>query len=213
MRIRPTRWRGPSAWFVAAALLATVAWFGTIRAAATGHTIDVLVAAEDLPLGVDLTVHQRVRVAHIPVDGALAGMLTTMEQVGGRVTAVPLGAGEPITDASLGGAIGRAPAPLVPGERAMSVPAAAAGAALPVLVPGARVDIVTSFGDRNGGQDVVRGAEVITTQLPDSGVGGTGEGAILIRVLEADALRLSEALDRAAGVRVLPRPSDEAVGR
>jgi hypothetical protein len=95
----------------------------------------------------------------------------------------------------------------------MAVPASAAGAALPVLVPGAQVDIVTSLGDRSGGQDVVRGAEVITTQLPDAGSGGAGEGAILLRLPEADALRLSGALDRGAGVRVLPRPAQEAVAR
>lgn len=213
MTMRRGRWRGPSAWFVMAALLATVAWFGTIRAAATGEVIEVLVASDDQPVGADLTAGNRVKLARIPADGVLTGMLTTVEQIGGRVTAVPLEAGEPITDASLGGALGRVPAPLAPGERAMSVPASAAGAALPVLVPGARVDIVTSLGDRNGGQDVVRGAEVITTQLPDAASGGTDEGAILLRVLEQDALRLSGALDRGAGVRVLPRPAQEAVQR
>jgi Flp pilus assembly protein CpaB len=194
-------------------LLATVAWFGTIRAAATGDVMEVLVASNDLPVGADLAAESRVRLARIPADAVLTGMLTTVEQLGGRVTAVPLGAGEPITDASLGGALGRVPAPLAPGERAMSVPASAAGAALPVLVPGAQVDIVTSLGDRSGGQDVVRGAEVITTQLPDAGSGGAGEGAILLRLPEADALRLSGALDRGAGVRVLPRPAQEAVAR
>jgi Flp pilus assembly protein CpaB len=213
MTMRRTRWRGPSAWFVGAALLATVAWFGTIRAAATGEVMEVLVASNDLPVGADLAAESRVRLARIPADAVLTGMLTTVEQLGGRVTAVPLGAGEPITDASLGGALGRVPAPLAPGERAMSVPASAAGAALPVLVPGAQVDIVTSLGDRSGGQDVVRGAEVITTQLPDAGSGGAGEGAILLRLPEADALRLSGALDRGAGVRVLPRPAQEAVAR
>jgi len=211
MRIRRPHWRGPSGWFVAAGLLATVAWFGTIRAAATGDVIDVLVAAEDLPVGVDLTVDRHVRLVHVPANDALAGMLTQVEQIDGRLTAVPLGAGEPITDAALGGARGRSPAPLARGERAMSVPASAAGAALAVLVPGARVDIVTSLHDRSGGQDVVRGAEVITTQIPDMGVGATTEGAILLRVSVADALRLSSALDRGAGVRVLPRPADEAV--
>jgi Flp pilus assembly protein CpaB len=213
MTMRRPRWRGPSAWFVGAALLATVAWFGTIRAAATGEVMEVLVASNDLPVGADLAAESRVRLARIPADAVLTGMLTTVEQLGGRVTAVPLGAGEPITDASLGGALGRVPAPLAPGERAMSVPASAAGAALPVLVPGAQVDIVTSLGDRSGGQDVVRGAEVITTQLPDAGSGGAGEGAILLRLPEADALRLSGALDRGAGVRVLPRPAQEAVAR
>ena len=51
-------------------------------------------------------------------------------------------------------------------------------------------------------------AEVIA-QTTASGVDGSaGEGgAILLRVGERDALRLTAALDRAGGVRLLPRPT------
>ncbi len=207
------RGRRPSAWFAAAAVLGSVAWFGTMRAAVNGETAEVIVAALDLPIGSRLATEGQVRRVAVPAQAVLPGMLSDLGQVGPRLTAVPIAAGEPITDSVLGGQVGHIPAPLAPGERAMSVPASAAGAALPVLVPGARVDIVASLGDSGESQSVVRAAEVITTHLPDDSVGQSDDGAILLRVLEADALRLSGALDRGAGVRVLPRPTQEVIAR
>jgi Flp pilus assembly protein CpaB len=202
--------RRSSAWFLLAGALAAAAWFGTVRAGARGESVDVLVAARDLAVGSAPDSPGNAAWVAVPASGVLPGMVSDPGAVGARRLAVPLGAGEPITDASLGGAIGRMPAPLQLGERAISVPAPAAGAALPVLVPGVRVDIVASLGDRGAAVIVVRGAEVIGVQTPGDEF-GSGEGSVLMRVRAADALRLSAAIDRAVGVRILPRPSAEEI--
>lgn len=197
--------RRPSAWFLAAALLAVVAAVGTMRAAARGEQVQVVVAARDLPVGAALTDAADVRLQWVPADMRLEGLHADVASLAGRVAAVPIAAGEPITDAASGGRRDIPPQPLAAGERAISVPASAAGAALPVLVPGARVDVLGALGEAGEAQVVVRAAEVITVQGPVEQQVGTDAGAVLLRVREADALRLSGALDRGAGVRLLPR--------
>lgn len=201
------RWgrRRPSPWFAAAAILALLAALGTMRAAASGERAPILVAAEDLAVGDDLSDPARLRVVQVPAGAKLPGLLTDAAAIAGRRLAVPVARDEPLTDAALGGRPGIIPAPLAAGERAVSVPASAAGAALPVLVPGARVDVVGALADNAETQVVVEGAEVIVQQVAVDPGAGSDVGAILLRVSATDALRLSAALDRATGVRVLPR--------
>jgi hypothetical protein len=72
------------------------------------------------------------------------------------------------------------------------------------------VDVVASNADglAPAARVVVADAEVIA-QTAAAGVdtaGGEG-GAILLRLRERDALQLTAALDRAGGVRLLPRPA------
>lgn len=201
--------RRPSAWFVAAALLASVASIGTLRAAARTATEQVLVAARELSVGSDPTIDGALAVTRIPAGATLPGMLATVSEVASRRLVVPLQPGEPLTEAVLGGPVGAISGPLGDGERAISIPGSAAGAALTVLVPGARIDIVGPTRADGPARAIVRGAEVISVQPGDDG-GQYDAAAILVRVSEADALALSGALDRSAtGVRVLPRPYAE----
>ena len=204
--------RRPSAWFVAAGVLAIAAGLLTMRAAAVGTpTVSVVVAAEPIAVGWRLDDPEVVlTLTPVPVHALLPGMVRAFDEIRGRTVAVPIAPGEPVTQATLGGVPGLAPPPLAAGERGLSVPIAAAGAAAAVLVPGARVDVVASNaeGPMAAAKVVVSDAEVIA-QTTASGVDGSaGEGgAILLRVGERDALRLTAALDRAGGVRLLPRPT------
>ena len=182
-----------------------------MRAAAVHTpTVGVVVAAEPIATGVRLDDPEAVLVlAPVPAEAVLPGMARAYDEVRGRTVAVPIAPGEPVTQAALGGSPGLGPPPLAVGERGLSVPVAAAGAAAAVLVPGARVDVVASNLDGAAeARVVVADAEVIAQTSP-AGVdgGGSDGGAILLRVGERDALRLTAALDRAGGVRLLPRPA------
>ncbi len=208
--------RRPTGWFAVAVVLAAVAGLMTMRAAATDTpTATVLVAAVDLQVGVRLDPPDRyLAVAAIPTAGVLPGMARDLDAVRGRVVAVPVGAGEPVTQATLGGSPGVGAGPLRVGQRAVSVPAAAAGAAAAVLVPGVRVDVLAPALDRSGdARVVVADAEVLAQTPPPGADAAVAEGgALLLRVDERDALRLSAALDMGGGVRVLARPVEPLTG-
>jgi Flp pilus assembly protein CpaB len=201
----------PGGWFVVAAVLAAAAAVLTLRAAARVPTEPILVAATELPAGARLDGEPApVRIEMVPRGGRRPGMLAGPGEVGGRRLVVPVGEGEPVTEAGLGGPPLGGGRPLEPHERAVSVPRAAAGAAAVVLVPGMLVDVVGAPLDGGTQADlVVAAAEVIVQTGPvDTGDVAGGDGAILLRVGARDALRLSAALDRGAGVRLLPRPFD-----
>ena len=204
--------RRPGAWFAAAGVLAVAAGVLTMRAAAVDRpTVPVVVASEPILVGVRLDDPEAVlTLTPVPAGALLPGMARAFDEVRGRTVAVPIAPGEPVTQAALGGAPGLAPPPLAAGERGLSVPVAAAGAAAAVLVPGARVDVVASNADgpAAAARVVVADAEVIAQTTPSGVDGASGEGgAILLRVGEREALRLTAALDRAGGVRLLPRPT------
>ncbi len=208
--IRRLRHRQPSMWFVLAAVLATIAAIATMRAAATnGAMATVVVAARDLPYGANLDESTaNVRELLVPRDGVLPGMVQRPSELAGRSLSVPVRAGEPITQASLGGEPGVAPEPLRRGERAISVPRVAAGAAIAALVPGARVDVIASS-DSGEARLVVARAEVIAQTIPNGADAVSDGGAVLLRVTAKGALDLSAALDGARGVRLLPRPTND----
>lgn len=197
--------RRPSIWFVAAAALALIAAAVTIRAAAQTPTTDIIVAHGDIAPGTPVTA-AAIGPLTVSRDVAeLPGLVASIDDVVGRRFAVAVAAGEPITQASLGGDPRIAPRPLAAGERAVSIPASAAGAALAALVPGARVD-VTAPSPAGTATVVVRNGEVIARQEADTSAGATGEGGVLLRVREADAVKLGAAIDGAAGIRILIRP-------
>lgn len=212
------RWarRRPSGWFAVATLLAALAALLTLRAAAGATpTETVLVAATDLRVGTRLDrADAAITAAQVPAGAVLPGMRRTLDEVRDRTIVVPVAAGEPVTDAVLGGAEGVGPEPLRTGERAVSVPLAAAGAAVPLLVPGVRVDVVAPpTGGTPDARVVVASAEVLALSVPPGAELGTLDGgAVLLRVGERDALRLSAALDLSGGVRLLPRPVQDARG-
>jgi Flp pilus assembly protein CpaB len=195
----------------AAGLLAVLL---TLRAAAQPDGGGwVLVARAPLPPGllVDEAVASEALVpAPVPAGLELAGLLRSADEALGRRTAAPVAAGEPLTQAALGGAPGAGAAPLAPGERAVAVPLSAASGAAG-LAPGARVDVVASTGEGPAGRTrvVVSDAEVLVTAeaAPDDDLGVSGEA--LLRVSSAQALRVTAALNFAREVRLLVRPRDE----
>lgn len=202
--------RRPSAWFAIAGVLALAAGMLTMRAAAADTpTVPVVVAAEPIAVGMRLDEPEAVlMLTPVPAGALLPGMARALDEVRGRTVAVPIAAGEPVTQAALGGMPGLAPPPLAPGERGLSVPVAAAGAAAAVLVAGSRVDVVASAAEGEATAKVVVADAEVIAQAATAGVDSEGgeSGAILLRVGERDALRLTAALDRAGGVRLLPRP-------
>ncbi len=195
----------------AAGLLAVLL---TLRAAAGSPAGGwVVVARSPLPPGLlidDAVAAEALVSAPVPAGLELAGLLGSPDDALGRHTAAPVAAGEPLTQAALGGAPGTGAAPLRAGERAVAVPlSAAAGAA--AIAPGSRVDVVASSGEGLAGrtQVVVSDAEVLAT-TPASEAGdlpATGEA--LLRTTAAQALRVTAALNFAREVRLLTRPRDE----
>src|SRR5262245_43636732 len=160
--------RRPGAgWLALAAALAAVAALVSARALTSREPgAPVLVARVGIPAGTVLDE----RVAGEALTGAVAppgldlpGLLRAREQVIGRRTAVPIGPGEPVTEAALGGAPGLGPGPLRAGERAVPVPLSAAGGAAAGLAPGSRVDVAASVGEGPAGRTtvVVSDAEVL----------------------------------------------------
>ena len=108
----------------------------------------VVVARQPLAPGLLLdpgTAATALAVVPVPAGLALDGVFADPAEVAGRRVSVPVGAGEPLSQAALGGAPGSVPSPLAVGERAVAVPLSAAGGA--GLVPGARVDVVASTGE------------------------------------------------------------------
>jgi Flp pilus assembly protein CpaB len=195
----------------AAGLLAVLL---TLRASGEPEGAWVLVARAPLPPGLlidEAVASEALAPAPVPAGFPLAGLLASTDEAVGRRTAAPVAAGEPLTQAALGGAPGSGAAPLAAGERAVAVPlSAAAGAA--GLAAGARVDVVASTGEGPAGRTrvVVADAEVLATTEPppESELGGAGEA--LLRVTAAQALRVTAALNFAREVRLLARPRGEA---
>jgi Flp pilus assembly protein CpaB len=204
-------------WLAAAALLAVAAALLTARAAAGRSPRDlVLVARAPIAIGTDLGSEEgRAALATValPEGLPLAGLVRDPAALAGRRAAVPIAPGEPLTEAALGGAEGVGPAPLRPGERAISVPSALAGAAGAALRAGMRVDVVATAGEGPIGRSaiVVSDAEVLAadTGAPDA-AGAAREPAALLRVSPREALRLTEALGLAQQVRILIRPVSDA---
>jgi len=195
----------------AAGLLAVLL---TLRAAGQSEEGGwVLVARAPLPSGLlidDAVAAETLGPAPVPAGLDLAGLLRSADEALGRRTAAPVAAGEPLTEAALGGAPGSGAGPLAAGERAVAVPLSAAGGAAG-LPPGVRVDVVASTGEGLSGRTrvVVADAEVLATTeaAPEGGLGGAGEA--LLRVTSRQALRLTAALNFAREVRLLARPHDE----
>jgi Flp pilus assembly protein CpaB len=185
----------------------------TLRASAEpGGGASVVVARSPLPPGLlidEVVASEALAPAQVPAGLGLGGLIGSVDEALGRRTSAPVAAGEPLTQAALGGAPGSGAAPLAAGERAVAVPlSAAAGAA--GLAAGARVDVVASTGEGPAGRTrvVVADAEVLaTTEEPPEGELGGGEA--LLRVSAAQALRVTAALNFAREVRLLARPRDE----
>ncbi len=213
--MRVIRLRRPGWWFLVAALLAGGA-FAVASGIGRGEDrgASVLVAARTIPAGEVLGgagAQGLLALAAVPDGSVLPGMLRDPAAANGRRTVAPIGQGEPITDAALGGAPGLGPAPLAVGERAVALPLRALGAVAGAPAPGTRVDVLASDGEGLAGRThvVVSGAEVLAVMRDDVGRGEGAGDAILVRVSTQQALQVTRALDFAREVRVVGRPVAE----
>ncbi len=192
--------------FAVAGGLAVLA-VGVTLAAGPGSTgQSALIARGPLPAGLVIdgrVVAERFSTVRIPKDTPLTGFVSAEEAVGRR-TVGPIGAGEPLTSAAIGGIESPAPSPLRPGERAITVPLRAAGASAATLIAGDVVDVVATTGEGLTGRAevVVSGAEVLAVVM---GADGEDDGAVL-RTNARAALRVASALNFAREVRLLRRP-------
>ena len=205
--------RRPGAgWLALAAALAGLAVVFTARSMSTASAgTPVLVARVAVPAGTLLgerVAAEALSAAPVPDGLDLAGLLHAPSEAIGRRTAVPLAAGEPVTEAALGGAPGVGPGPLRAGERAVPVPLSAAGGAAAGLAPGSRVDVAASSGEGAAARTavVVSDAEVLAVGADPGGGVGTEGASALLRVSAGGALRLTSALNFARDVRLLVRP-------
>lgn len=213
--MRGMRIRRPGWWFLIAAVLAGGAFLlasGMGRGDQPGAR--VLVAARAIAAGEVIGgdgARGLLAFAPVPADGVLPGMLIDPGEASGRRVVAPVGEGEPLTQAALGGAPGLGPAPLEAGERAVAVPLRALGAAAGAPAPGTRVDVLASDGEGLAGRTrvVVAGAEVLAIMRDDVSRGDGSGDALLLRVSTEQALEVTRALDFAREVRVVVRPATE----
>lgn len=205
-------------WLLSAGVIGVLAAVLTVRSA-THASMEgrIVVAREQLSPGLLLDAETAAAVlvtVPVPASLALPGLFGDPAQAVGRRVAAPVGAGETLSEAALGGAPGAGPAPLEIGERAVTVPLSAAGGSAAGLAPGARVDVVASSGEGLAGTTalVVADAEVLAIAEPTAADGVETSGEALLRVSSAQALRITAALNFAREVRLLARPLDEVGG-
>jgi len=136
----------------------------------TPEMVPVVVASKDVPPTVALAGNQ-LKVHMWPQDTALAGKFSRPEEVEGRVTAIPLAAGEPVLENKL------APKGVLPGltallpqdKRAMTVKVDEASGVAGFLNPDNRVDVVVSVDKGDYNKDPI--SKVILQNLRVLGTG------------------------------------------
>lgn len=166
LRIRILLWRARLPLAAACLGLAALLAVDELRPA-PAVTVDVLVAAHDLPAGATLTVAD-VRTAPLPPDAALpAARAEGHATLVGERTAVPVPEGLPLVPGVLAG--GRLSGP--PGTVVTAVRLADAAVAR-LLAPGDRVDVLAASAQGGPGTTVARRALVLPS--PGDAAGGTG---------------------------------------
>jgi pilus assembly protein CpaB len=136
----------------------------------TAEMVPVVVAAKDIPPTVALARNQ-LKVQNWPQDSALAGKFVRLEEVEGRVTAIPLAAGEPVLESKL------APKGVIPGltallpqeKRAMTVKVDEASGVAGFLNPDNRVDVVVTVDKGDFNKDPI--SKVVLQNLRVLGTG------------------------------------------
>jgi Flp pilus assembly protein CpaB len=211
----PIASRRSGLWLAAAGVIGLVAAVLTLGASGERPPDGSIVVARS-PLSPGTLIDDQAAAAllvtvRVPASLVLNGVFSDPSRALGRRVAVPVGAGEPLSQAALGGEPGAGPAPLAVGERAVAVPLSAAGGAGAGLAAGARVDVVASTGEGLAGSTalVMGDAEVLSVIEPPSSDGLESPGQALLRVSSAQALRITAALNFAREVRLLVRPLDE----
>lgn len=172
-----------------AAALTAVAVLGVLRALAPPEpdTVEVLVAARDLPSGTRLD--EGDVVAHdYPQDLAPPDATATAL---GRVLAAPLGRGEVLTDARV---VGPGLALAEPGRTILPVRLPDAGMAT-LLQPGDEVDLVATDPGTGASSIVAREVTVLATPrgVPDGPTGGASGALVVIGTSATEAIDISSA--------------------
>jgi len=207
--------RRPLLWFLLAGALLAVTVFTFMRSSgASPGEGRVVVARVVIPAGTLLneeTAATALALAAVPDALGLRGLVASAAGAVGRRTVAPLGPGEPVTEAVLGGSPGVGPAPLATGERAVPVPLRAAGGPVAAPAPGSRVDVMASDGEGPAGRTrvIVADAEVLAITPGTSGDTGDAGGGVVLRLSANDALAVAHALDFAREVRIVARPAGE----
>ena len=173
---------------IAAALVAAAA-VSALRTLAPppADTVDVLVAARDLPSGTRLADDDLV-VRAFPTDLAPPDAATAAT---GRVLAAPVGRGEVLTDVRV---VGPALALAQPGETILPVRLPDAGMAM-LLRPGDEVDLVATDPGTGTSAVVARDVTVLSTPTggPDGPAGGSGGALVVVGASAAEAIEISGA--------------------
>ena len=138
--------------FYAAVFIAAMATYGVFRvlqaakASARVTTRAVVIAAKDIPAGAALE-KQSLEVKQWPAAAVPTDALASLDAAQGRVTRVPVFAGEAIVPGRLA-RVGTAPgleARITPGMRAMSVRINDVGGVAGLIQPNSRVDVLVSL--------------------------------------------------------------------
>ena len=172
-----------------AAVLAAAACLAALRTLAPppADTVDVLVAARDLPSGTRLDDDDLVRRA-FPTELAPPDASTA---AAGRVLAAPIGRGEVLTDVRV---VGPGLAQAQPGDTILPVRLPDAGMAT-LLRPGDEIDLVAT--DPGTGASTVVARDVIVlatpTGAPDGPAGGSGGALVVVGASAEEAIDISSA--------------------
>jgi pilus assembly protein CpaB len=132
--------------------------------------VPVVVAAKEVPPAVALAGNQ-LTVRMWPQESALAGKFSRVEELDGRVTAVPLAAGEPVVETKLApkGVIPGLTALLPPDKRAMTMKVDEASGVAGFLNPDNRVDVLVTVDKGDYNKDPI--SKVILQNLKVLGTG------------------------------------------
>jgi pilus assembly protein CpaB len=115
---------------------------------------DVVVTATDLTFGVKLEATM-LRVARYPKESVPAGAYSTVDSVVGQTTKVFLGAREPITTTKLSSRGGGLSMLVRPNMRAASIEVNQVSGVSGFVLPGDRVDVLTTVDPRNAGDNAI----------------------------------------------------------
>lgn len=155
--------RGPVLLAVAVLLGATAAVIGynTLRSLAEraekgrdGELRDMVVVVTDLSYGVKLE-PALLKVVRVPKDALPSGAIGSVDSVKGQVTKVFMSAREPVTALKLSSRGGGLSLLIRPNMRAASIEVNQVSGVSGFVLPGDRVDVLTTIDPRRDGQDVI----------------------------------------------------------
>lgn len=196
----------------AAAALAGILVLTALRSARSGGgaaPVSVLVANQLIPKGSSgqaIAAGRLVRTAEVGRDSLVAGAVTDVSQLQGKVAAQDIYPGQQVSADSFAGAGGALTAQLGAADRAISVPLDAAHGMIGDVQAGDRVDVLVGFnvqGNTGLTRPVMKvlAQNVVVLKAPDaSGAGATGgsgqgSGNVTLRVGDATATKLAFAVD------------------